>query len=53
MNAAIEHRLQMEFPAINSPEEDAFSPMVITDIEGHILLWFLPGILSPKQQVSK
>jgi hypothetical protein len=52
MNAAIEHRLQTEFPAINVPEEDAYVPMVITDCDGNILLWFLPSILSPIQQVS-
>ena len=52
MNAAIEHRLQTEFPAITA-SEDAYSPMLITDVEGHILLWFLPGLLSLNQQVSK
>ena len=28
------------------------NPFVVTDIKDHIILWFLPGVFTPSQQVS-
>ena len=44
------HRAQIRFP---NPMLGAFSePLTIVDVEGRIVLWYLPGLLSVQQQVG-
>lgn len=50
-NAAIEAELLRLFP----PDErgvSLYDPCVIADCKGRIMLWFLPGIVSPKRKVD-
>ena len=41
----VEDILANQFPIL-------LDPAIITDDAGHILMWYLPGLLSPARQVS-
>ena len=46
-NAAMEADLLRLFPAIE-PAVTLYDPCLVADIEGRIMFWFLPGIVSLK-----
>jgi hypothetical protein len=47
----MENPLQEQFPPLGVNIQE-FKPSIILDSEGRILMWYLPGILSPARQVS-
>ena len=49
-NEKLESDLLRLFPPGREEKEDR--PCVVVDCEGRILLWYLPGLLALKQQVS-
>ena len=49
-NEKLEGDLLRLFPP--GPDEKEDRPCVVVDREGRILLWYLPGLLAWKQQVS-
>lgn len=40
-----------EFPPIKNALSREDRPLVITDADGRLLVWYLPGLLSPERQV--
>jgi hypothetical protein len=50
MQENIEERLRQLFPP--AATETIAEPCVVTDAEGNILVWFLPGLLGNKKQVN-
>lgn len=48
-NEKLELELLRLFPP--RPSEKEYTPCVVVDVEGRILLWYLPGLLALKQQV--
>jgi hypothetical protein len=50
MQENIEERLRRLFPP--AATETIAEPCLVTDAEGNILLWFLPGLLGKEKQVN-
>jgi len=50
MQENIEERLRLLFPP--SATETIAEPCLVTDSEGIILVWFLPGLLGYRKQVN-
>jgi hypothetical protein len=50
MQEHIEKKLCQQFPPAES--ESIVDPYLVTDSEGNILLWFLPGLLGNNRQVN-
>ena len=48
-NEKLEREMARLFPPRESEKE--YNPCVVVDLEGIILLWYLPGLLALKQQV--
>lgn len=51
-NERVERELQDKFPPVHDEIVLHASPMLVTDCDGKILVWYLPGILGSIAQVS-
>lgn len=52
-NETAEKVLIRRFPPIHDPPKLVINPGITTDRGGNILLWFLPGILTPERSVRR
>ncbi|KAF8956033.1 hypothetical protein BDZ97DRAFT_1607550, partial [Flammula alnicola] len=48
----VEAKLRKKFPPIYSPTVYTMDPCIVTDIEGNILLWYLPRALTAERTVQ-
>ncbi|CAA7266454.1 unnamed protein product [Cyclocybe aegerita] len=44
-NETLEAKLQTRFPPLNASRNLETQPFIVVDKEGHIVMWYLPGIL--------
>lgn len=51
-NEQVEEEMQRLFRPIHDETRLEVQPMVVTDSEGNIMLWYLPGILTAARKVS-
>lgn len=51
-NIKVEEAMRKKFPPVHTEMELYTTPMMVTDVNGNILVWYLPGILEPRMQVS-
>jgi len=52
-NETVEAELMAEFPPIKQALGQEDRPLVISDVDGKILVWYLPGLISPARQVCR
>jgi hypothetical protein len=51
-NQRVESKLKKKYPPIFSPTAYHMEPCVVQDEVGEILLWYIPGALTPQRVVS-
>lgn len=50
-NQRVEEKLARKLPPIHFPRRKLDRPAIVKDPNGNILLWYLPGLVSPRRQV--
>lgn len=51
-NQGVESKLMKKYPPIFSPSAYHMEPCIVQDEDGKILLWYIPGALTPHRVVS-
>lgn len=52
-NAKLESNLLNMFPPIHEPAKEYRRPTLLTDVRGHALAWYLPGLITRTRQVGE